>query len=1255
MNTFRLGPPSVFRLGTEKRLRIRCPKLLLSLLLLALTAPFGRAQLSVTDGLVLWLQADQGLATNESGQVTFWADTSGFDNSATPVTADESPLWVADTLNHQPVVRFDGVDDYLQIPNGASLQPQSGDWTVVFVGKRAGTSQGDFPQVIGSRPWTAGLDKGWAVAFGADGRMGSHYADGATGHDVPAIRSVSAFSATDFQIWQVDENRTAGRTVFYLNGDGDASVVSGMPTGPIDQTDDVYIGREIGGSNNRRAQMDVAEILVYARALDKTDRDALTTYLSDKYGFGFTPNVAPTVSLTSPMDGATIAAPADLDVSADPMDSDGTIARVDFYQDNQLLGTASAPPYTLPLRVLTPGTLTFTAVATDDRGATASSAAATVTLTGGGTPTLDVTDGLQLWLNAGEGVSTNDDGTINFWADLSGNDNAAIQGNAPEAPLLVDAEANSRPVARFDGVDDFLEVANSPTLQPQSGDWTVFFVAKRLGASQGDFPEVIGSRPWTAGLDKGWAVSFSSSGLVGSHLADGANGHDVPATLSTSPLSTGAFQVWQVEENRTGSQTAFYLNGNLDRALATSMPSGAVDQTDNVYLGREIGGADNRRANMDLAEVLVYNQVLNGTDRNSVTAYLGEKYGASAITSRNEAPTVSITSPADGENFVVPAIVTLSAMAMDNDGSVASVQFFRGSVLLGTLTDEPYSLSVSNGTGGTVTYSAVAFDNLGASTRSASVTITNIAVGAPVPAPIDPAYGVISVVDYEDAFTVGTASRPDGLYNDNSGGAYAIENNHGNPAVTWTPINNFSFNSGEGTTCCGYPGNTGNDGAAAGLAQSGGGDFSIGYGLRDSYVVQVDAVLPGDRLDITSLPAAGGGIFAANSLSVFFRLDAAGTIGLFNGSAETSTGLSTGVADSEWHRFAVHFDRANNFLGIYVDNVLKTNLDLTTFASGAYLDYENGAVGLGGARGVFWADNFQVGAPGRLLRSLDFKDTFTVGSAPRTDGLYNDNSGGAYNLESDPGRTWMPFNSFSFNSGEGTTCCGYPGNTGSTGAATGLAQSGGGDFSFEYGLHDDYVVEVDAILPGDRFDITSLPSAGGGIFAADSLSVFLRRDGSANPGIGIFTPSAGESNGGDTGITDNEWHRYAVHFDQVHQRLGVYVDRVLKANLDLTTFAGGAYQNYSNGAVGAGGAGGVFWADNFTVGPAELELPVTALAPLTIAREGDGVTISWSGPGVLQETDDLTPPAAWNDLLDAQSPYPVSPADGLKFYRLRAP
>src|SRR5262249_38983176 len=97
---------------------------------------------------------------------------------------------------------------------------------------------------------------------------------------------------------------------------------------------------------------------------------------------------------------------------------------------------------------------------------------------------LSVTDGLVLWLKADDGVATNTDGVVTDWADQSPNLNDAAQHDTTLAALLVPGAVNGKPALRFDGVDDYMEIANSASLQPLAGDWTVFFVAKRLGGSQ---------------------------------------------------------------------------------------------------------------------------------------------------------------------------------------------------------------------------------------------------------------------------------------------------------------------------------------------------------------------------------------------------------------------------------------------------------------------------------------------------------------------------------------------------------------------------------------------------------------------------------------------------------------------------------------------------------------------------------------------------------------------------------------------------
>src|SRR5690606_15859901 len=57
-------------------------------------------------------------------------------------------------------------------------------------------------------------------------------------------------------------------------------------------------------------------------------------------------NNPPTVSLTSPNAGQNFTAPATVPIAATAADSDGTIAKVDFYQGDKLWSTDTNPRYT---------------------------------------------------------------------------------------------------------------------------------------------------------------------------------------------------------------------------------------------------------------------------------------------------------------------------------------------------------------------------------------------------------------------------------------------------------------------------------------------------------------------------------------------------------------------------------------------------------------------------------------------------------------------------------------------------------------------------------------------------------------------------------------------------------------------------------------------------------------------------------------------------------------------------------------------
>ncbi len=89
------------------------------------------------------------------------------------------------------------------------------------------------------------------------------------------------------------------------------------------------------------------------------------------------PNSPPAVSIISPADGAAFISPADVTIEAVALDADGTVTQVEFFDGESSLGTVTDGSFITTV-TLYAGTHPLTAVATDDKGATATSATVTV-------------------------------------------------------------------------------------------------------------------------------------------------------------------------------------------------------------------------------------------------------------------------------------------------------------------------------------------------------------------------------------------------------------------------------------------------------------------------------------------------------------------------------------------------------------------------------------------------------------------------------------------------------------------------------------------------------------------------------------------------------------------------------------------------------------------------------------------------------------------------------------------------------------
>ncbi|AHJ98378.1 Ig-like domain-containing protein [Hymenobacter swuensis] len=99
-----------------------------------------------------------------------------------------------------------------------------------------------------------------------------------------------------------------------------------------------------------------------------------------------------------------------------------------------------------------------------------------------------------------------------------------------------------------------------------------------------------------------------------------------------------------------------------------------------------------------------------------------EIWRAGTAAPQNQAPTVSLA--AASSSVTVNSALALTATAADADGSVAKVEFFNGTTKLGEDTSAPYQLSWTPTTAGTVSLTAKATDNAGATTTSAAVGVT---------------------------------------------------------------------------------------------------------------------------------------------------------------------------------------------------------------------------------------------------------------------------------------------------------------------------------------------------------------------------------------------------------------------------------------------------------------------------------------------------------------------------------------------------
>jgi hypothetical protein len=217
------------------------------------TAGFVRAEDSpvvAAGGLLQWLRADAGIATNPGGWVTEWADQSGRGNHAYQTAGTAAPRLVRDGANGLPLLRFDGGDTIRFTTQLTTVR------TVFWVVSTAEVAGGAL-----SRRSLLGDDASAYAFFGGHGSPGTIWDNSAAGEVKNGLTAVNGVVVPG----------TATLRPASL------SVVSLVTTG------DMY-AQKFGEAYQSQPWLgDLAELIVYERALPDTERRQVEDYLNAKY------------------------------------------------------------------------------------------------------------------------------------------------------------------------------------------------------------------------------------------------------------------------------------------------------------------------------------------------------------------------------------------------------------------------------------------------------------------------------------------------------------------------------------------------------------------------------------------------------------------------------------------------------------------------------------------------------------------------------------------------------------------------------------------------------------------------------------------------------------------------------------------------------------------------------------------------------------------------------------------------------------
>ena len=234
--------------------------------------------------------------------------------------------------------------------------------------------------------------------------------------------------------------------------------------------------------------------------------------------------------------------------------------------------------------------------------------------------------GLTVWLDPTVGCTLNS-GTISQINDQSIVGNNAIQVNTSQQPLFVisDSLINNQPSIKFDGVNDFLDIADNSTIDFTSEFTTFTLIKPRLVASN----KTILAK-WDYPTQGAWVLqtdfSFSDELMFAPCFTITDPGNQKYYSTNADLIAQKPALITMKYQGNQVQKSLMYRNTvEVQTTIVGSIPSVLPNCSASLKVGK-YGGVATRYFDGDITEVLIYNYSLGNSTKDLVEKYLRFKY-----------------------------------------------------------------------------------------------------------------------------------------------------------------------------------------------------------------------------------------------------------------------------------------------------------------------------------------------------------------------------------------------------------------------------------------------------------------------------------------------------------------------------------------------------------------------------------------------------------------------------------------------------